>query len=80
MGRVLQYVGRRTLDIYLLHYFLLPWGLGVVFPVFTESPMPVVELVCSFAVAVVVVSLCLLVSNIIRLSPFLAHWLFGVKY
>ncbi|MBQ6226511.1 MAG: acyltransferase [Bacteroidaceae bacterium] len=79
MGRALQYTGRRTLDIYLLHYFLLPRGLGAAFPIFTEHPMPVIEFVCTFCIAVVIVALCLLVSNIIRLSPILAHYLFGVK-
>ena len=79
LGRVLQFVGCRTLDIYLLHYFLLPRGIGDAFPVFTDCPMPVVEAVCSFGVAVAVVALTLLVSSIVRLSPFLAHWLFGVK-
>lgn len=28
LGRLLQYIGRRTLDIYLLHYFLLPHSLS----------------------------------------------------
>ena len=79
IGRIMQYIGRRTLDIYLLHYFLLPRGLGAAFPVFTEHPMPVIEFICSFVIAVIVVALCLLVSNIIRLSPILAHYLFGVK-
>jgi len=79
IGRVLQYVGRRTLDIYLLHYFFLPQGLGDAFPVFVDYPMPVVEAVCSFIIAIVIVALCLLMSNIIRLSPVLARWLFGVK-
>lgn len=79
MGRALQYTGRRTLDIYLLHHFLIPRGLGAAFPIFTEHPMPVIEFVCTFCIAVVIVALCLLVSNIIRLSPILAHYLFGVK-
>lgn len=79
IGRIMQYTGRRTLDIYLLHYFLLPRGLGAAFPVFSEHPMPVLEFVCSTIIAIIIVALCLLVSNIIRLSPILAHYLFGVK-
>ena len=38
------------------------------------------ELAFALAVALVVVAICLLVSYVIRLSPFLGHYLFGVKY
>lgn len=79
IGRALQYTGRRTLDIYLLHHFLIPKGIGEVFPIFAEHPMPVIEFVCSTVIAIIIVALCLLVSNVIRLSPILAHYLFGVK-
>ena len=29
LGRVMQYVGKRTLDIYMIHYFLLPFRLDM---------------------------------------------------
>ena len=38
------------------------------------------ELLVGLAIALVVVGICLLVSYVIRLSPFLGHYLFGVKY
>ena len=79
IGRSLQYIGRRTLDIYLLHLFFLPRNLGDAFPVFSVHPMPIIEAMASLLVAMIVVGFCLLFSNIIRLSPFLAHYLFGVK-
>jgi hypothetical protein len=41
--------------------------------------MPVLEFLASSTVAIIVIVASLLVSNIIRLSPFLAHWLFGAK-
>ena len=80
MGFSLQYIGRRTLDVYLIHYFFIPFQLSKIVHVFEEYPMPVVETTCSLLLALVVIAFCLLVSNILRLSPFLAHWLFGVKY
>lgn len=80
IGRCLQYMGRRTLDIYLLHYFLLPFQLQYVTSIFKEFPMPILEFVFSLFVALIVIAFCLLISNVIRLSPTLAHWLFGVKY
>lgn len=80
LGRSLQYIGRRTLDVYLLHYFFIPYQLGRVISVFKEHPMPIIEALFSLALALVVIACTLLISNIIRLSPILAHYLFGVKY
>lgn len=78
-GRTLQYIGRRTLDIYLLHFFLLP-----VIPklggFFLKQPNIVLEGTLVFCISLLIVAFCILISNIIRLSPFLSHWLFGVKY
>ncbi len=79
LGRSLQYIGRRTLDIYLLHYFLLPTQLQYVTSIFQDYPMPVIEFTFSLIIALIVIAFCLLISNIIRLSPMLAHWLFGAK-
>lgn len=76
LGRTLQYVGRRTLDIYLIHFFLIPYRLQFV-KVFTDHPMPVLEATVSFIIAAIIIAFCLVISNIIRLSPLLAHWMFG---
>ena len=78
-GRVLQYVGRRTLDIYLLHYFFLPRNLEVVGKFFSTYQNPSLELFVTLALAIAVVTLSLLMSKIIRMSPLLADWLLGVK-
>ena len=79
LGLSLQYIGRRTLDVYLIHFFLLPRKL-IYFSVFRDYPMPVLEGACSLLIALIIVAACLLIGNIIRLSPFLAHWVFGAKY
>ncbi len=76
LGRTMQYVGRRTLDIYLIHYFLVPTGLSFI-TVFSDHPMPIIEALASSVIAVAIIAGSLLVSEIIRLSPWLAHWLFG---
>lgn len=78
LGSTMQYVGRRTLDIYLIHFFLIPYNLSFV-TFFTDHPMPVMEFLASGLISVAIMALSLLVSNVIRLSPFLAHWLFGAK-
>lgn len=77
LGRILQYIGRRTLDIYLLHYFLLPdlSNIGEYF----GSSSTVVGLFFGIAIALMVIAVCLVISNTIRLSPILGHYLFGAK-
>ena len=80
LGRSLQYIGTRTLDLYLLHYFVLPrflilhsdWLRG-----YDSKPL---EFLVAMSLALIVVAICLLASYVIRLSPFLGHYLFGVKY
>ena len=79
MGRCLQYIGRRTLDIYLLHYFLLPTNLKLHFLFLSEHPIPIIEFTITLTVTGIVVIGCLIVSNILRMSPILAYLLFGVK-
>lgn len=78
LGRTMQYVGRRTLDIYLIHYFFIPTGLSFI-TVFSDHPMPLIEALVSSLIAFIIIAACLLVSEIIRLSPWLAHWLFGAR-
>ena len=78
LGRGLQYIGRRTLDVYLIHIFLLPYNIGFI-TVFKDHPIPVIEAAVSLSIALIIVAASLLIGNIIRLSPFLAHWVFGAK-
>ena len=78
IGRTMQYVGRRTLDIYLIHFFLIPKNLSFI-TVFTDHPMPIIEATVSSLIALLIMTASLLISNIIRLSPWLARWLFGAK-
>ena len=79
MGRWLQYVGQRTLDVYLLHFFFLPGNLEWLGRYVMGNGNPTVELFVSLVVAMMAIALCLLMGNIIRLSPLLAHWILGVK-
>ena len=76
----LQYVGTRTLDIYLLHYFFLPRFLMPYAGQLKAFDSQFVEFWAILAISMVVLSLSLLASYIICLSPFLGHYLFGVKF
>ena len=80
LSRPLQYVGTRTLDIYLLHYFFLPRFLITYADRLKALDSQFIEFIVILGVALVVLAITLLVSYLIRLSPFLGHYLFGVKY
>jgi len=79
LGRCSQYVGTRTLDIYLLHFFFLPESLLSYNRQLLTYNSKWVEIGVVMGEALVVLACCLVVSYILRLSPFLAKYLFGVK-
>lgn len=79
LGRHLQYVGTRTLDIYLLHFIFLPKLPMVGEFLDTYRPNFVVDIVAAVSVALVIITFCLLTSNILRTSPVFSELLFGRK-
>ncbi len=74
----LLFVGRRTLDIYLIHYFLIP-DLRNVGAFLQSDHMFVIQLVFALVVSVCVVFVALIISRVIRLSNFCGYYLFGAK-
>ena len=80
LSKPLQYVGTRTLDIYLLHFFFLPRFLEAYTDQLKAFDSQFLEFIVIMGVSLVILALCLLASYVIRLSPFLGHYLFGVKY
>ena len=79
LSKPLQYVGTRTLDIYLLHFFFLPRFLEAYTGQLKAFDSQFLEFFVIMGISLVILALCLLVSYVIRLSPFLGHYLFGVK-
>jgi fucose 4-O-acetylase-like acetyltransferase len=79
LGCGLQYVGTRTLDIYLLHFFFLPESMLAYNRQLLAYGNKFLEVSVVLGEALLVLAGCLIASYIIRLSPFLAHYLFGVK-
>lgn len=77
IGRAFQFIGKRTLDIYLLHYFFLP-SLPQVGKILNDNSSTL-ELFIGGGLSLIVIALCLVVSNILRTSPILAKYLFGTK-
>ena len=80
LSKPLQYVGTRTLDVYLLHYFFLPRFLLYYADLLQTLDSRVLEFVVILTISLLVLGVTLLVSYVIRLNHFLGHYLFGVKY
>ena len=79
VGKLLQFIGRRTLDIYLLHIFLLPRYMMDHFDNSFLTEFPLIEFFCSLLLTAFVIIACVAISTILRLSPIMAHYLFGQK-
>ena len=77
-GRSLQLIGRRTLDIYLVHYFVLPYDI-VQTDVWLHYHNNTLFVPMALILALWVVVISLLISNILRISPILSKYLFGTK-
>lgn len=77
VGRTLQYIGRRTLDIYLIHYLFLPNlpTMGSFFSQYRHNF--VLDTTLSIILALMVIGFSCITSNILRVSPFFKKWLFG---
>lgn len=75
--RCMLFVGRRTLDIYLIHFFLMPFGIDL--PAYAWSNVFVVQLFVATFLSLLVIAVCLLISRIVRMSDFLGHYLLGAK-
>lgn len=77
-ARTLRYIGQRTLDIYMIHYFLIP-SLGFLTIFLSTGNMLTIQLAIGITITAIIVALCLLISSILRQSQTLGSWLFGVK-
>lgn len=77
IGSTLQYIGRRTLDIYLLHFLFLP-NLPAVGSFFKANRHNfLMDTTLSVLIAILVIVFCIIASNILRISPFFRKYLFG---
>lgn len=77
-GRGLQLIGRRTLDIYLIHYFVLPYDL-VRPEVWLQYHNNTLFVPMALILSLWIIIISLLISSILRVSPLLAKYLFGTK-
>ena len=77
MGSSLQYIGRRTLDIYLIHFLFMPDlpHIGEFFN--AHSHNFAIDTTLSIIIGLLIIGFSIVTSNILRISPFLKKWLFG---
>lgn len=76
-GSTLQYIGRRTLDIYLIHFFFMPNipTIGMFFDKYRHNF--VLDTTLSVVISLLIIGFCCITSNILRVSPLFKKWLFG---
>lgn len=77
IGKGLQFIGRRTLDIYLLHYFFIKDSMSWIKEWGIDSPT--ITFVISIFTSLIIIGICLLISNFLRTNPLLGKILFGAK-
>lgn len=73
------FVGRRTLDIYLLHYFFMPKDMSAIGEFFTAHPAPILEAVFSLTITLAVMAVCLFTSEMLRGSKTITRYALGGK-
>lgn len=78
-GKFLTFVGQRTLDVYFIHYLILPRGIYNIGEYFTAHPSPVIEYLLATILGIIITIIALGIGQIIRLSPLTAKWMLGVK-
>lgn len=78
-AKSIKFIGRRTLDIYLLHSFFLYPNLKIIYSHFAGNCYPLYELVVSLIIASMVITACLLVSAVLRCNNEMTRFLFGEK-
>lgn len=77
--KILLLVGQRTLDIYLLHYFFLPSNLHIVGSYFVYHPAPIIEFAFASIITIMIVIICLLVSDFLHSSQLVTKLFLGGK-
>lgn len=78
-SRILRFIGQRTLDIYMIHFFFLP-ELTPFLGWIKSNDLLIIQMLLSFTLTLVITFASLFVSMAIRESKILSQWLFGVKY
>ena len=74
----LRFIGKHTLDIYLLHWFFLP-SLTNMKEWFIGNKILLAEFYITIIIVIAIITICLFISYITRASHFLSYYLWGEK-
>ncbi len=81
IGKSLSYIGKHTLEIYLIHYFfifsLVEFAKHIDLTIIQSSW--IVELVVFLLISIIIVAFCLFTAKFTKISPILHSLLFGFK-
>lgn len=77
--RSINTIGRRTLDIYMIHYFFIPGDLSGIANFLTKSDSVVIDFMVTSIIVLGIVFFSLLISELLRLSHILSHFLLAQK-
>lgn len=72
------FIGRRTLDLYMIHYFFLP-SLPIIGEYFSDGRNYTLEFLVVATLTLVITGCSLAISAFLRTSPILAKYLFGMS-
>lgn len=78
-GRFLGFVGRRSIDVYFLHYFFIPFNLGLIGELCIELNSSLLSYLIATVLSLIITVLSLGLGQILRLSPFTAKYLLGIS-
>lgn len=78
IGELLQRIGKRTLDIYMLHYFFLT-EIPFLEQYVNRSSNIVIEISVVFLISIIIVSFTLILGKLIRTNSILGYILLGSK-
>ena len=77
LAHAITFIGRHTLEIYLLHFFFLASDMSVIGIYFAEHPAPVAEMIVTGILTLAVVTLSLAVGEMLRASSLLGKYVLG---
>lgn len=76
-ARLFRAIGKRTLDIYMIHYFFLWPAITPASDFLTDSPNEMMIIPACLMLTTVAIALSLLISKLLRSCDFIATWLCG---
>lgn len=79
VGKCMQYVGRHTLEVYVLHYFVLIAFGGALYPYVVESAFPLSRIVVGLPTATAIAAVSLGIGWLLCKNRYIAYYALGKR-